>query len=259
MCTVSWIHQGSGYQLLSNRDEKRTRRPASTPRLLTRDSVRFVAPIDGDFGGTWIAVNEYGLSLVLLNRAPSSPAKLSRGLLPMNLIPSPTLSEIAERISATDLSDFAAFTLAALEPSLPAALFHWDGRGLTADFDGDRHVPLVSSSFDPERVERERRAEFDRLRQLPGGLRAGNLLAFHASHQPERGPDAYSTCMHRPDAETVSFTWVTVNAAEASLYYAPGALCSSLAGESRTLSLRKQPPAALNNGTISACRSLTHR
>jgi Transport and Golgi organisation 2 len=257
MCTVSWIHQGSGYQLLCNRDEKRTRGPASTPRLLTRDNVRFVAPIDGDFGGTWVAVNEFGLSLVLLNRAPSSAAKLSRGLLPMNLIPSPTLSEIAEHITTTDLSDFAAFTLAAFQPSLPAALFHWDGRKLTADLGGDQHVPLVSSSFDPERVEWERRAEFGRLRDWCGGIRVGNLLAFHASHQPERGP--YSPCMHREDAETVSFTWVTVNAAEVSLYYAPGAPCCSLAGESRTLPLRKEPPAALRNGTIPACRSLMHR
>ena len=165
MCTVSWIHQGSGYQLLCNRDERRTRRPASPPRLLTRHNVRFVAPIDGDFGGTWLAVNEFGLSLVLLNRAPSSAAKLSRGLLLMNLIPSPTLSEIAEHITTTDLSDFAAFTLAAFQPSLPAALFHWDGRGLTAVLGGDRYVPLVSSSFDPERVEPERHAEFCRVQR----------------------------------------------------------------------------------------------
>jgi hypothetical protein len=257
MCTVSSIYQGSGYQLLCNRDERRTRRPASAPQLLTRNNVRFVAPIDGDFGGTWLAVNEFGLSLVLLNRAPSSAAKLSRGLLPMNLIPAQTLTELGDNISMTDLSHFAPFTLAAFEPGLPARVFDWDGRNLTAVSNADHHMPLVSSTFDPERVELERRAELLRLRHLSGGLRAGTLLAFHTSHQPERGP--YSPCMHRGDAETVSFTWVTVTAAEASLYYAPGAPCCSLAGESRTLPLRKEPPAARNNGTISACRSLMHR
>ena len=102
MCTVSSIYQGSGYQLLCNRDERRTRRPASAPQLLTRNNVRFVAPIDGDFGGTWLAVNEFGLSLVLLNRAPSSAAKLSRGLLPMNLIPAQTLTELRDNISMTE-------------------------------------------------------------------------------------------------------------------------------------------------------------
>src|SRR6516162_11002448 len=111
MCTVSSIYQGSGYQLLCNRDERRTRRPASAPQLLTRDNVRFVAPIDGDFGGTWVAVNEFGLSLVLLNRAPCSAAKLSRGLLPMNLIPAHTLTELGESISGMELSHFAPFTL----------------------------------------------------------------------------------------------------------------------------------------------------
>ena len=68
MCTVSWLRQSNGYQLFCNRDEKRTRRPSSGPQLLVRDGVRFLAPIDADFGGTWIAVNEFGLSLVLVNR-----------------------------------------------------------------------------------------------------------------------------------------------------------------------------------------------
>jgi hypothetical protein len=175
----------------------------------------------------------------------------------MNLIPAQTLTELSDNISTTDLSHFAPFTLAAFEPGLPASVFDWDGRNLTAVSNADHHMPLVSSSFDPERVERERRAEFGRLRDRCGALRVGSLLAFHASHQPERGP--YSPCMHRADAETVSFTWVTVNAAEVSLYYAPGAPCCSLAGESRTLPLRKESPAARNNGTISTCLSLTHR
>jgi Transport and Golgi organisation 2 len=253
MCTVSWIHQGSGYQLLCNRDERRIRRPASAPQLLTRNNVRFVAPIDGDFGGTWVAVNEFGLSLVLLNRAPSSAAKLSRGLLLMKLIPAHTLTELGEDVWRTDLSHFAPFTLAAFQPGLPARVFDWNGRNLTVMSDADDLMPLVSSSFDPERVELERRAEFLRLSHRSAGLRVGTLLAFHTSHQPERGP--YSPCMHREDAETVSFTWVTVTATEASLYYAAGSPCCSLAGESRTLSFTSGLPAAPDNGTISAWRS----
>jgi hypothetical protein len=242
MCTVSWIHQGFGYQLLCNRDEKRTRRPASAPQLLTRNNVRFVAPIDGDFGGTWVAVNEFGLSLVLLNRAPSSAAKLSRGLLPMNLIPAQTLTELGDNIWMTDLSHFAPFTLAAFEPGFPASVFDWNGRNLTAVSNADHHMPLVSSSFDPERVVLERCAELLRLRRLSGVLRAGTLLAFHTSHQPELGP--YSPCMHRAGAETVSFSWVAVSSSEVSLYYAPGSPCCSLAGESRSLALRKEVPAS---------------
>ena len=36
MCTVSWVHQPGGYHLVCNRDEKRTRPTALTPRLLER-------------------------------------------------------------------------------------------------------------------------------------------------------------------------------------------------------------------------------
>jgi hypothetical protein len=204
--------------------------------MLARDGVRFLAPIDGDFGGTWIAVNEFGLSLALLNRGPASPAQLSRGLVVMNLIKARTAPEVGEHLTSIDLSDFAPFTLASLELGSTATLFHWNGHELTITPNADEYVPLVSSSFDPEGVERERRAVFTRLRAQSGGLRAGALLAFHRSHQPVRGP--HSPCMHREDAETVSFTWVTVTPAEVNLYYAPGAPCRSLAGESRSLARR---------------------
>ena len=62
MCTVSWLHEPGGYHLLCNRDEKRTRGAALGPRIQKSAGVRFVAPADADFGGTWIAVNEFGVS-----------------------------------------------------------------------------------------------------------------------------------------------------------------------------------------------------
>src|SRR6516165_698509 len=86
MCTVSWVHQRGGYHLLCNRDEKLTRGTAFAPALIERGGVRFIAPIDADFGGTWLAVNEFGISLCLLNgdagTAPSGATpRRSRGLL----------------------------------------------------------------------------------------------------------------------------------------------------------------------------------
>ena len=235
MCTVSWIYQDTGYHLFCNRDEKHTRRPASKPQLLTRGGMSFLAPIDGDFGGSWIAVNEFGLSLALLNRGPGSPAQLSRGLLVMNLIASPELADVTERFAATDLSDFAPFALLGLASGLPASLFTWDGREARILADADPHMPLVSSSVDPESCESRRRATLDRIRSKSPALRPGALLAFHRSHSPV--PSAYSVCMHRGDAQSVSFTWVTVDGAQANMYYAAGLPCRSLAGESVALSL----------------------
>ena len=235
MCTVSWIYQGAGYHLFCNRDEKHTRRPASKPQLLTRGGMRFLAPVDGDFGGSWIAVNEFGLSLALLNRGPGSPAQLSRGLLVMNLIASPTLSDVTVRFAASDLSDFAPFALLGLAPGLPAALFTWNGREVGVVADADPYMPLVSSSVDPAGCESRRRATLECIRAQSPELHPGALLAFHRSHSP--APSAHSVCMHRDDAQTVSFTWVTVDGAGANMYYAGGSPCRSLAGESLSLAL----------------------
>ena len=129
MCTVSWIHDKDGYQLLCNRDEKLTRKSALEPRLAVRSGTRFLAPVDGDFGGTWIATNEFGVSLCLLNGPNSRSAKAtrSRGLLALDLIPLPSIADICDRVADTDLSVFAPFTMAALEPGGPAAILKWEG------------------------------------------------------------------------------------------------------------------------------------
>src|SRR5882724_8716006 len=99
MCTVSWIHQDDGYDLLCNRDELHTRKPALPPRVHERSDVRFIAPIDGDLGGSWIGVNEFGLSLCLLNRyqdgeQSATESKKSRGLLLAGLMDSASGAEV---------------------------------------------------------------------------------------------------------------------------------------------------------------------
>src|SRR5690242_15248032 len=96
MCTVSWLYDGDGYQLLCNRDERRSRSRATGPRVHQRNGVRYVAPLDGNFGGTWILTNELGVSLCLLNGAnvgggdiyPRFDSRRSRGLLLVDLVSS---------------------------------------------------------------------------------------------------------------------------------------------------------------------------
>jgi len=46
MCTVSWIHDSDGYEVLCNRDEKLTRQPALPPQIRERDGIRYLAPVD---------------------------------------------------------------------------------------------------------------------------------------------------------------------------------------------------------------------
>jgi hypothetical protein len=229
MCTVSWIHHKDAYELLCNRDEKLTRISAQEPRLAVRNGTRFLAPVDGDFGGTWIATNEFGVSVCLLNGANRAGSDIhagaprrSRGLLVLDLIPLPSVAAICDRISGIDLSAFASFALAALEPGRPTAVLEWDGSKKTLLFEAADRFMLTSSSFDPEGVRRNRREEYSRVQDREG------LHAFHRSHSPARS--AYSACMHRADAETVSFSWIQVGREETDFFYTPGAPCEELPG-----------------------------
>ena len=229
MCTVSWIHDDGGYQLLCNRDEKLTRKSALEPRLAVRNDTRFLAPADGDFGGTWIATNEFGVSVCLLNGANLTGSEIhggapgrSRGLLVLDLIPLASVAAMCDRLRETDLSAFAPFTLAVLEPGRPVAILEWDGSKKTLLFEGAERFMLTSSSFDSEEVRRSRQKEYSHVHDGEG------LFDFHRSHSPARS--AYSVCMHRADAETVSFSKIQVSREETDFYYTPGAPCEKLPG-----------------------------
>jgi Transport and Golgi organisation 2 len=229
MCTVSWIHDEDRYQLLCNRDEKLTRKSAQKPRLAVRNGTRFLAPVDGDFGGTWIATNEFGVSVCLLNGANLTGSEIhaaaperSRGLLVLDLIPLASVAAICNRLRETDLSAFAPFTLAALEPGRPVAILKWDRSSKILLFEAADRSMLTSSSFDSEEVRRRRHEEYSHVHDSEA------LLAFHRSHAPARS--AYSTCMHRADAETVSFSWIQVSREKTDFFYTPGAPCENLPG-----------------------------
>ncbi|MFN0123137.1 MAG: NRDE family protein [Blastocatellia bacterium] len=208
MCTVTWLRNAAGYELFCNRDERLTRKPAAPPRLRARDGVRYIAPADGDFGGSWIGVNEFGLSLCLLNRYQDRAAKatssVSRGLLLTELLTSSSSAEVWRRVARTDLGRYQPFTLLAMTMASPAMILDWTGHKLLVDDNGERRLPLTSSSFETNAVIASRKGHF---RHLPE-ISADQLRAYHHSHAPARGP--HSVCMHRADARTVSFSHITI-------------------------------------------------
>jgi len=232
MCTVTWIRQDGGYQVLCNRDEKRSRARALPPKVHLANRVRYLAPIDGNFGGTWIAANEFGLTICLLNGVGPTKAQrqfTSRGLLVLDLMSATSAEEACDLVKRIDLEQFAPFTLAMLDPFAPEAIFQWTGGFKTTAPRADKRLPLTSSSFDTERVCAARRREFARRERSA----AASLYEFHASHFA--GPGAYSPCMHRSDAETVSFSWINVTPTEVDFLYTPDAPCRRSPGEHQTL------------------------
>jgi hypothetical protein len=233
MCTVSWLHEEDGLHLLCNRDEKKSRRPAGGPGIHAHRGVRFIAPRDAERGGTWIAVNEFGLVLCLLN-APGPQATRTRGRVVWDLAAATGIEDASERLAAVDMSSTSAFTLAMVELRRPAIVARWNGFKLALGPAG--HVPLTSSSFDSQAVCDARLRQFDRIAGAAGRFDAAALHAFHRSHEPE--PGAYSTCMHRDDAETVSFSWITVGVSAIHFSYSPSAPCQLRPAETVRLARR---------------------
>lgn len=218
MCTASWLIGPEGYDLLFNRDELHTRPIALPPRRGERNGVRFLAPLDPLGGGTWIAANELGLCLFLLNRRPNREPRApqaSRGLIPLALIDASEIGEIGRRAAALDLGRYRPFTLGAIAPGGPPVVFAWTGDALDVT---DARPPLVSSSVGDDSLFAERRATYPKVL-----LSIRKLLAYQRSHGS--GPSAASVCMHREDAQTVSFSRVRVTGSRVRLGYAPGSPC----------------------------------
>ena len=229
MCTVTWTHEKDRYSLFVNRDELRTRLPSLSPTRHRQGDTRYLAPTDGAAGGTWVAVNEFGLSLCLLNDYSAS-ARLtaeeftSRGHLVTDLIRARDLGDLDALWSSRALSSYRPCKLLALTPGHQARLLTWNGESPNT-VDEAVAPPLCSSSFDEAAASRVRAELYGEMTSDAATDPRKTHLRFHQSHRPERGP--YSMCMHRPDAVTVSFTVVEVTPGEISMAYAHGAPCST--------------------------------
>lgn len=236
MCTVSWLRMGGRVELFSNRDERRSRGAAEPPRVFVNAGVRYISPVDADAGGTWIAANEFGLAFCLLNKWPARSRETtprSRGLVILKLVDCRTPDEVRSRFEGMRLEPFAPFSLLAVEDADSALLFEWDGR--TKNVGSARDGLLTSSSFEPASVAERRRGEYRRLLET-AGLCPVTLGMFHASHAD--GPSAFSVCMHRHDARTVSHTRLVLDRDAVTFRYWPDAPCRG--GSPRTVAIPRR-------------------
>lgn len=221
MCTVSVIRVGpASLRLVSNRDEAVTRPPAFAPEWRTRDDRRALWPTDPHGGGTWIAVNDRGLALAILNLnlepSPTLPAGLaSRGGIIPALAHAATWRDAVDQANDLDLGVYAPFRLLVTQARadvLAGSILRWDRSRLSNEpFDTTR-LCLVSSGLGDSLVA-PRLGLFDEL-VPPGAETPAAQDAFHAHAWPGRGP--ISVMMSREGARTHSVTSVQVDAAGAS-------------------------------------------
>ena len=233
MCTLSWRHSSSHTLILFNRDESIKRGPEGPLEERHLSSTKIACPTDSNAGGTWIGVNEYGCALALLNHYPdevtsTSPAR-SRGQLVLELLDISKPMDLAERVKNIDLDLYAPFRLIALNRNIAQQVV-WNRKKLSLN---TPLPPLGSSSLDDNRIPQ---ARAERFKVLPATDEA--QMEFHRSHLPEKG--AWSTCMHRPDARTCSFTRILLKEDTAQIKHISKSPCEAQEGDGKILTLTLQ-------------------
>jgi len=229
-------------RVVFNRDERRHRLPGLPPRVVVTGHRRALMPIDADAGGSWIAVNDVGLVVALLNLTATSGEHMpertaqvprrSRGHIVPALAAGGTIDDARRIMDATDVAAYEPFRAVALHRQ------HWfEARWTGHRFQTQRGPigrPLIwtSSSLGDEIVSGPRQALFDRL-FADRPLTADVQDAFHHHTWNDR-PDV-SVRMSREDASTVSITTIDLTATGARMDYES---IASVNGESVSANLQ---------------------
>ena len=229
MCTLSWVATARGYELYFNRDERHTRADEQATAVRLRGGVRYIAPLDGEAGGSWLAANEFGTTVALLNSymvgyEPPAECLRSRGALVLELADVADGVEAEARLQELQLTDFRGFTLLVATAEVAPRCWDWDGAALVEEAALAARMPLVSSGRDQRTARTVRKAAWRELREAHGGAVDSALLErFHRGHDGGRGP--WSACMHREDARTRSYLHVRVDADAARVHYEADSPC----------------------------------
>lgn len=216
MCTLTLIPEAQGYTLTMNRDEFKSRAEAGL-RQHREGSVEASFPVDGVAGGTWVGVNDRGVSLALLNRyqAPSITDAKSRGNIIKNAIFKKSANDILAFLKALDVRSYNPFNLIMID-NHSVYQFHWDREEYRWD-SRLLHQPMMftSSSERFEQVSAYRQARFTKC--LAERTASRNIEQFHLSQQPGRESD--SVLMSREKVHTKSIVRIRVDSYSACLDY----------------------------------------
>lgn len=240
MCTVTIVPLVAGaagaagsrkFRLACNRDESVTRPAAKIPRAMKLGERTALMPVDPVSGGTWIAVNDAGLAMTLLNATPSpggpagsrrSRPLLSRGLIIPGLLACASLAQaVRQAIESIDPASHAPFRLVITDGMQLADLISNTrrlqvGRGPL----GGRPRLFTSSGLGDLVVRGPRARLFSTMfrAKLHSGEDPAQIQdAFHRHSWPDL--THLSVCMRRPRARTVSHTVIEADGADADIIY----------------------------------------
>ena len=229
MCTLTVVTGSDTYRMAMNRDEKIARGAGVPPVMHEFDGTRAIYPNDGD-GGTWIAANECGIALALLNwndiAPPGKTVKTrSRGRVIPALIDSRSLWDLHAVFSVSNFTGMLPFRLVGVFPSEREIWeWRWDSTHLEFQVHAWKSRHWFSSSLSDNRAESLRGlACRDAQRESDAGS-VPWLRRLHASHGG--GPGPFSLCVHREDVKTLSYSEVMVTPGHVQMSHFRGSPCT---------------------------------
>lgn len=229
MCTAIFIPRKVGYLLAMNRDEQLSRVAALPPARYRIEGAELLFPSEPG-GGTWIGLNDGGVGLALVNwyaisRHVTGPI-VSRGQVVRTALSARSVASVEERLTRLSLDRIRPFRLIGIVPATQQVVeWRWDLIQLERVDHAWSPAAWISSGWDEPGAQASRSRSFQRALTEKSAGTLPWLRRLHRSHAPE--PGAYSICMHRSDAATVSYTEIAVSSTVATLNCRPGAPCCS--------------------------------
>jgi uncharacterized protein with NRDE domain len=223
MCTaVIYRNINKGfYGIGFNRDESYLRAGANVPNKYIDNNISAIYPTDGNFGGTWIGINQYNEIFALLNfyEVDTHHIKnsVSRGLLVKQLLHRQiTLDDL----SVPTLNKYHPFRLVTLSQE-KTELLVWNGKEPKKEINIEPWFILGSSYTQGSKAEISRRKVFyekfykDNIEDKTDFYNISKK--FLSCHEPSKS--ALSPCMHQFISHTVSQTIIIVDNGEPSFFY----------------------------------------
>jgi hypothetical protein len=183
MCTVTYLPSETGYILTSNRDEKNKRKPASQPIEYPLGNNLLLFPRDGESGGTWLATDQNGITVCLLNGAfeahfSNPPYRQSRGKVVLDYF---QFTDFQSFLNEYSLDGIEPFTLiVANKKGHPVLEIRWDGdRKYVKMHPEDKPVIWSSSTLYSPDVIKLREKWFSEWRSKNPNWNQTDILNFH--------------------------------------------------------------------------------
>jgi len=222
----------------ANRDEYLAR-PAVAPTTLWEDPL-IIGGKDLKAGGTWLAINEFGMIAGLLNRRsdlPADPDRRSRGLLCLDALKHRSVDEALRFVTRQDPESYNPFNLLLASREQAAVAHNRMGRIDTTILAAGTHLltnldvddfecPRIGRSFgrfSGLAAEPALAADPSRMRQ-----RLAELLSDHSTQLDPRTGRPNSLCLHLGDYGTRESSLIFISeSGRVEHFFAPGPPCTT--------------------------------